>query len=218
MGGAENGGFSDAEKQAARLQATMGMLEALAGGLGQAAALQVLIDVVAGDTARLAIVTAQVTSIRSLIALLLGSTGGAVTDAFGRKPSLLMGRLVGGSGGGGLLWRLYLLCWPQKTVASYVSFQVGLSVLSCASGASLAANAMIDDLFGSRPALSAAFSARNHAWNSGVGLLSPMLGAALFRWNQQQLGLVASLLCVACCCPVPTASDQNAWFLCNLIG
>jgi hypothetical protein len=40
----------------------MGVLESLAGGLGEAAALQALIDVVAGDMARHATVFAQVAS------------------------------------------------------------------------------------------------------------------------------------------------------------
>ena len=44
------------------LSCAMGVLESLAGGLGEAAALQALIDVVAGDMARHATVFAQVAS------------------------------------------------------------------------------------------------------------------------------------------------------------
>ena len=84
----------------------MGVLEALAGGLGEAATLQVLIDVVDSDMARLALVTAQVASVRSVIGLLLGPTGGAVTDSVGRgQHRRWMGGGVDGaaegSGGGG---------------------------------------------------------------------------------------------------------------------
>ena len=193
--------FSDADRREARLQSAMGALEALASGLGEAAALQILIDIVQGDMGRLGVIFAQVTSIRSLISLMMGPTGGAVTDAVGRKPCLLMGRLVGGSGGGGLLWRLYLLCWPQKSVRSYVGLQMILSVLSCGSGASLAADAMIDDRFAKRPALSATFMAKNSAWNTSVGMLSPVLGAMLYRRNQR-LGLAISIICVACNIPI----------------
>jgi hypothetical protein len=200
--------FTAAERRELFLQCAMGVLEALAGGLGEAATLQVLIDVVQSDMARLALVTAQVASVRSVIGLLLGPTGGAVTDSVGRKPSLLAGRLFGGAGGGGLVWRLYLLLWPRKTVSSYVGFQILLSVLSCGSGASLAASASIDDRFGSRPALRAAFSARSSAWAGGVGLLSPVLGAMLYR-RQRRLGLLISVLCVVCCLPVVQLMSES---------
>jgi hypothetical protein len=200
--------FTTAERRELFLQCAMGVLEALAGGLGEAATLQVLIDVVQSDMARLALVTAQVASVRSVIGLLLGPTGGAVTDSVGRKPSLLAGRLFGGAGGGGLVWRLYLLLWPRKTVSSYVGFQILLSVLSCGSGASLAASASIDDRFGSRPALRAAFSARSSAWAGGVGLLSPVLGAMLYR-RQRRLGLLISVLCVVCCLPVVQLMSES---------
>ena len=208
MGTDDHHFFTAAERRELVLQCAMGVLEALAGGLGEAATLQVLIDVVESDMARLALVTAQVASVRSVIGLLLGPTGGAVTDSVGRKPSLLAGRLFGGAGGGGLVWRLYLLLWPRKTVSSYVIFQILLSVLSCGSGASLAANASIDDRFGSRPALRAAFSARSSAWAGGVGLLSPVLGAMLYR-RQRRLGLVISVLCVLCCLPVVQLMSES---------
>ena len=51
--------FTAAERRELFLQCAMGVLEALAGGLGEAATLQVLIDVVQSDMARLALVTAQ---------------------------------------------------------------------------------------------------------------------------------------------------------------
>ena len=85
--GADHHQFTAAERREVFLQCAMGVLEALAGGLGEAATLQVLIDVVDSDMARLALVTAQVASVRSVIGLLLGPTGGAVTDSVGRKPS-----------------------------------------------------------------------------------------------------------------------------------
>ena len=72
--------FTTAERHEVNLQCAMSALEALAGGLGETAALQVLIDVVGGDMARFALVTAQVASVRSIISLVLGSTGGSVTD------------------------------------------------------------------------------------------------------------------------------------------
>ena len=148
--------------------------------------------------ARLALVTAQVASVRSITSLLFGSTGGAVTDAIGRKPSLLMGRLFGGSGGGGLFWRMYLLWWPHKTVLQYTGCQAVLSVLSCVSGAFLAANASIDDRFGSRPALRTTVSARTGVCHGAVGLISPVLGAIIYR-TDRRAGLLLSLVCVICC-------------------
>ena len=200
--------FSAAERREVTLQCVLGAFEALAGGLGETAALQVLIDVVAGDMARLTLVSAQVASIRSITSLLLGSTGGAVTDAIGRKPSLLMGRLFGGSGGGGLCWRMYLLCWPNKTVATYMGFQVVLSVISCVSGAFLASNASIDDRFGSRPALRAAVSAHTGVWHGAAGLVSPVLGALIYR-RHRRAGLLLSIVCVACCLGVVQLMSES---------
>ena len=206
MSYAEN--FSAAERREVTLQCLMGALEAVAGGLGETAALQVLIDVVAGDMARLALVSAQVTSVRSVTSLLLGSTGGAVTDAIGRKPSLLMGRLFGGSGGGGMCWRMYLLWWPNKTVSTYMGLQIVLSVISCVSGAFLASNASIDDRFGSRPALRAAVSARTGVWHGAAGLVSPVLGALIYR-RHRRAGLLLSIVCVACCLGVVQLMSES---------
>lgn len=177
----------------------MSVIEALGSGLGQAAALQVLIvQVCNGDMQRLATVTAQVASVRSITALLLTPAGGRFTDRFGRKPSLLMGRLVGGAGGGGLLWKLYLLLHPQKTVRSYVLWQLALAVLSCISGASIASQSALDDSLGRKPALGAAANARINAWASAVGLVAPLLGTLL----PEPIGLVANAACHVCCLPI----------------
>jgi hypothetical protein len=103
---------------------------------------------------------------------------------------------------------MYLLWWPRKGVSSYVWLQTALSVLSCASGASLASQAMIDDRFGDRPALSAAFYARTSAANAVTGLISPMLGAMLYQRNRHW-GLRASLVCVGLCLPVVQAMSES---------
>eukprot|EP01052_Picozoa_sp_SAG31_P043404 SAG31_NODE_7217_length_1752_cov_12.118572_2_plen_258_part_00 len=210
--------LSEPERQAVLQHSLLGVLESLGGGVSQAAALEVLINVTRRDMLLLAAVTAQVSSLRSIVALLLTPVGAVATDCLGRKPCMVAGRLFGGSGGGGILWRLYLLFWPRKTRASYVAAQVFLSVVSCASGASLAATASLDDRFGKRADLGAVVTARMQFWSSAIGLVSPLLGVLIDR-RSHRLSLIVSLGCGLLCVPlVGVVMEETRPTSCGTLG
>jgi MFS family permease len=175
-----------------------GMLSTTAYGLAATAILYKKLHLFGHDYGQMALAAGQVSSMVSLGNLCLGPIIGSLSDRFGRKALMAMPVV------GQLLY--FFSMATVKSVERYQELAVlSLGVLSAGSVGSSA----LDDVFSTRPRVSAAVQASNAAWLNGVGLLAPLVGAELGRRSSATVALGLAFVVAALQLPLLLCSAET---------
>ena len=160
------------ERRVVLQQRTLSVLATLAAGIGAAASMQVKLGLVDYNVGKMATSTGQLISLISLGNLLLGPIVAGMSDRVGRLPIMAISVLAR------VWWDTRL--FGVQSIERYQEYGV-LAFGVFGAGAGSVHQAALDDLFATRPGLSAQVQATNSAWTSAVGLIAPIIGAELGR-------------------------------------
>jgi hypothetical protein len=169
---AGEGSISRADRRLAFAHALLKVGWALQFGLTNAARTGKLLDLCAHDMKTLNFCNTVLWTGANLSIALVSPLIGALSDAFGRIPILLMGRLG-------------LIGWLVGTSASTKLWQYMLADMLPWGWISASTQAVEDawfaDVFGERPQLSGRLRAQNGVWGGIAGFASPFVGIWLAR-------------------------------------
>lgn len=157
-------------------------------GLSSAARMEHVIALCGNDMVRLSQFNSTAWGLNRMCAAVLGPIVASLSDAYGRLPFLLLGRLGLG-------------CWFAGCAASTKLWHYALTeqltwgFLMC--GWEAVEDAFFADLFGERPELSGRIRSRNGFWSGIAGFVAPFVGiacASRSRLGTILLGAVSQLL------------------------
>ena len=176
MPGESGGGYRSAwttltgyERRLVWEHRVLGVLWEIKFGLVSATRAAQLIALCAGDQARMAFADAIMWSGDGVLNVIFQPLIGALSDAYGRKLFMALGRVS-------LIWWCLGTCW-STTLRQYIFNDIAPYPLF---GSSLSVQAAsFADVFGSRPELSSQLAARSQIFVSAAGLVGPLLGAAI---------------------------------------
>jgi MFS family permease len=158
------------------LQHTCGsVLQFVGFSVAQAATLSRKLELVGGDIGRYAAATATVQSAISACQLMLSPSVGSLSDALGRRPLMLV------AGCSGVAWHLFL---SHASACSSIERYMAGAILCmgvCSAGSMSVRQASLDDVFGSRPTVSAHVASQTAFWQSITQFVAPLVGAELGR-------------------------------------
>ena len=147
----------------------LGVLWEIKFGLVSATRAGQLIYLCQGDQARMAFADAIMWSGDGILNVISQPLVGALSDAYGRKLFMALGRVS-------LIWWC-LGTRASKTLPQYIFNDIAPYPLF---GSSLSVQAAsLADVFGTRPELSSQLAARSQIFVSAAGLVGPLLGAAI---------------------------------------